>query len=200
MEYYDNDVSVHSVYIEIVFYGLCLIIKYILSYLISYKISFNLWHCPGSPVHPLAVQCCLVIHSSIYVKFECHIDANDHVRANFPDRARHAVYQVYEDVPGGSWPQHWAHKSWNCTINKGPGSALYHPFGLNIFYSEEKDWSRHTTWKCPLQKKYVQKNLITHLYTRTHTHTIHLLLYPSEQIFVLTLKVLVTTTDALDHF
>ena len=34
MEYYDNDVSVHSVYIQTVFYGLCLIIKYILSYLI----------------------------------------------------------------------------------------------------------------------------------------------------------------------
>ena len=34
--YYDNDVSVHSVYIQNVFYGLCLIVKYILSYLILY--------------------------------------------------------------------------------------------------------------------------------------------------------------------
>ena len=24
--------------------------------------------------------------------------------------------------------------------------------GLNIFYSEEKDWARHTTRQCPLQK------------------------------------------------
>ena len=39
-------------------------------------------------------------------------------------------------------------------------------FGLNIFYSEEKDWARHTTRQCPLQRKYLQKNLITH----THTH------------------------------
>ena len=37
MEYYDNDVSVHSVYIQTVFYGLCLKIKYILSYLLSYN-------------------------------------------------------------------------------------------------------------------------------------------------------------------
>ena len=34
VEYYDNDVSVHSVYTQIAFYGLCLIIKCILSYLI----------------------------------------------------------------------------------------------------------------------------------------------------------------------
>ena len=42
--------------------------------------------------------------------------------------------------------------------------------GLNIFYSEEKDWARHTTRQCPLQRKYLQKNLITH--THTHTHTL----------------------------
>ena len=24
--------------------------------------------------------------------------------------------------------------------------------GLNIFYSEEKDWARHTTRQCPLQR------------------------------------------------
>ena len=24
--------------------------------------------------------------------------------------------------------------------------------GLNIFYSEEKDWARHTTRQCPLQE------------------------------------------------
>ena len=27
-------------------------------------------------------------------------------------------------------------------------------FGLNIFYSEEKNWARHTTRQCPLQRKY----------------------------------------------
>ena len=36
---YDNDVSVHSVYIQTVFYGLCLIIKYILSYVILLVVS-----------------------------------------------------------------------------------------------------------------------------------------------------------------
>ena len=44
--------------------------------------------------------------------------------------------------------------------------------GLNIFYSEEKDWARHTTRQCPLQRKYLQKNLITHTHTHTHTHTL----------------------------
>ena len=47
---------------------------------------------------------------------------------------------------------------------------LFYDFGLNIFYSEEKDWARHTTRQCPLQRKYLQKNLITH--THTHTHTL----------------------------
>ena len=28
---------------------------------------------------------------------------------------------------------------------------LLQSFGLNIFYSEEKDWARHTTRQCPLQ-------------------------------------------------
>ena len=41
--------------------------------------------------------------------------------------------------------------------------------GLNIFYSEEKDWARHTTRQCPLQRKYLQKNLITHTHMYTHT-------------------------------
>ena len=31
-----------------------------------------------------------------------------------------------------------------------------HDFGLNIFYSEEKDWAWHTTRQCPLQRKYLQ--------------------------------------------
>ena len=46
MEYYDNDVSVHSAYIQTVFYGLCLKIKYILSYLILKrdKILFLIYH------------------------------------------------------------------------------------------------------------------------------------------------------------
>ena len=44
MEYYDNDVSVHSVYIQTVFYGLCLKIKYILSLILSYLIG-------GAPVN-----------------------------------------------------------------------------------------------------------------------------------------------------
>ena len=53
--------------------------------------------------------------------------------------------------------------------------------GLNIFYSEEKDWARHITRQCPLQRKYLQKNLITHTHTHTHTHTSKnrmLILYP----------------------
>ena len=41
--------------------------------------------------------------------------------------------------------------------------------GLNIFYSEEKDCALHTTRQCPLQRKYLQKNLVTH--THMHTHT-----------------------------
>ena len=45
MEYYDNDVSVHSVYIQTVFYGLCLIIKFILPYLIlcKYVMCVGMW-------------------------------------------------------------------------------------------------------------------------------------------------------------
>ena len=53
-----------------------------------------------------------------------------------------------------------------CFIIRGKENS----FGLNIFYSEEKDWARHTTRQCPLQRKYLQKNLITH--THTHTHTL----------------------------
>ena len=45
-----------------------------------------------------------------------------------------------------------------------------HYVGLNIFYSEEKDWARHTTRQCPLQRKYLQKNLITHTHTHAHAH------------------------------
>ena len=47
-------------------------------------------------------------------------------------------------------------------------------FGLNIFYSEEKDWTQHTTRQCPLQRKCLQKNLIAHTHTHTHicTHTL----------------------------
>ena len=44
MEYYDNDVSVHSVYKQTVFYGLCLKIKYILSYLILITNAFCNYH------------------------------------------------------------------------------------------------------------------------------------------------------------
>ena len=40
--HYDNDITVHSVYLQTVFYGLCLIIKYILSYLIVPNISTDL--------------------------------------------------------------------------------------------------------------------------------------------------------------
>ena len=40
--------------------------------------------------------------------------------------------------------------------------------GLNIFYTEEKDWVWHTMRQCPLQRKYLQKNLITHTYAHTH--------------------------------
>ena len=43
-------------------------------------------------------------------------------------------------------------------------------FGLNIFYSEEKDWVGHATQQYPLQKKYLQKNIITHTHTYTHAH------------------------------
>ena len=33
-------------------------------------------------------------------------------------------------------------------------SELRLSIGLNIFYSEEKDWARHTTQQCPLQVIY----------------------------------------------
>ena len=40
--HYDNDISAYSVYLQTVFYGLCLIIKYILFYLIVPNISTDL--------------------------------------------------------------------------------------------------------------------------------------------------------------
>ena len=70
-------------------------------------------------------------------------------------------------------------KGWNTLgrsnwfLDSGEGSVMFSAtpnpfllnkirFGLNIFYSEEKDWARHSTRQCPLQRKYLQKNLITH--------------------------------------
>ena len=55
---------------------------------------------------------------------------------------------------------------WNIFVNNAEDIDELVDIGLNIFYSEEKDWARHTTRQCPLQRKYLQKNLITH----THTH------------------------------
>ena len=42
--YYDNNVSAHNVYVQTVFYGLCLIIKYVLSYLINVSIVLVFMH------------------------------------------------------------------------------------------------------------------------------------------------------------
>ena len=69
MEYYDNDVSVHSVYKQTVFYLLCLKIKYILSYLIlSYLKEAGLMQLHPS-IHPtihLSSFAHPSIHPSIY--------------------------------------------------------------------------------------------------------------------------------------
>ena len=57
------------------------------------------------------------------------------------------------------------------TFNVTGNTARQHvQIGLNIFYSEEKDWTRHSTRQCPLQQVYVLKNTTHHLTTHTHTH------------------------------
>ena len=48
----------------------------------------------------------------------------------------------------------WWPSSWALRLYHYPGHldrSRWVTFGLNIFYSEEKDWARNTTRQCPLQ-------------------------------------------------
>ena len=55
--------------------------------------------------------------------------------------------------------------------------------GLNIFYSIEQDWARHTTRQCPLQKKMIGRGVKRN---KNPPISCHLLLYGSVKLNVVT--------------